>query len=323
MATTTFIIGNGFDLMLGLKTRYRDFYENIRAKNIHPDNRIYKAIAESPETWAHFELRLGEYTEYIGKLPEKDRKKESLKLHMELEEVYRDLAKYLKDQELKFSENNINIIFSANGFLSGLNEDQTNRIWASSKGVDIFNFITLNYTNTLDSVIENSSTHFNANSIRYSRPLHIHGDVTQDITLGVSDESQISSSLTGSEKEDLIKPVLINSMNDGRLRMLQETINNSKVIVLFGTSIGETDKYIWQFITSWLSYSTDRFLIIHQHDSTYTEDVRLISRTRRQFISNVQEKLLRFSAEDGNTIEGLKTRIFVVHNSTRLFVTRK
>lgn len=62
MATVTFIIGNGLDLSLGLRTTYKDFYKYVIAKKPKTNNRIYAAINDDPESWGDFEARLGEYT---------------------------------------------------------------------------------------------------------------------------------------------------------------------------------------------------------------------------------------------------------------------
>lgn len=322
MSNVTFIIGNGFDLSLGLKTSYRDFYKHVSSRNLHPNNRIYKAIAEAPETWADFEIALGKYTHYIDKLPESSRNKESLDLHGELEELRDDLANYLGQQEGSVDTMPSAPSFTYNCYFEELPTGQANVINGVLSPPQHIQFVTLNYTEALKKVL----TYIRAgltSPVTLSAPHTIHGTLTENLTLGVSDESQLSPSMSGAERDDLIKPSLIYSMNDGRMDTLLQMINSSSIIVLFGTSIGETDKYIWNFVNNWLAKSMSRYLIIHKHDETYTENVKRSSRIQKQFISSVQDKILLYSGLDGDGIASLRNRIFVIHNTKKLFSTKQ
>ena len=318
MANVTFIVGNGLDLSLGLKTSYRDFYEHIKSKRIHPENRIYKAIHESPESWADFELSLGVYTDYIDKLDVDDRKGESVKFHDELSELMDDLGNYLEGQQ-----NALDIFgtvkLNSAGYFAELKDGQSGKILAQLSGGKSYRFLSLNYTNSLETILNNSENGLKRYDISITRPMHIHGDLTDDLTLGVSDETQISRGLTGAEKDDLIKPELISSMNDGRMEALAELIDSSDIIVLFGTSIGETDKYIWQKVTDWLSNGKERYVVVHLYDTDYDAGVRRSSRRRKQFNSNAQDKLLRYSGQDGDGIDALKNQTYVVYNTQSFF----
>jgi hypothetical protein len=90
-----YIIGNGFDINLGLKTRYVDFYEYY--KTIPTKSPIVKIlkdnIGENFKNWSDLEKALGEYTENFNTIDE-------------FIEVYEDigdnLGDYLKEQEKDF-----------------------------------------------------------------------------------------------------------------------------------------------------------------------------------------------------------------------------
>ena len=61
----TYLIGNGFDLGLGLKTKFSDFYQHY-TKDRSTDPNIFalqEDIAKNIENWSDFELQLGRYTE--------------------------------------------------------------------------------------------------------------------------------------------------------------------------------------------------------------------------------------------------------------------
>lgn len=54
----TFFIGNGFDLNLGLKTRYENFYEYFQM-NSNEDNMIKGWINKKESLWSDLEEALG------------------------------------------------------------------------------------------------------------------------------------------------------------------------------------------------------------------------------------------------------------------------
>ena len=319
MPNITFIIGNGLDIAFDLKTQYRDFYAYVELNQPHPKNRIYKAIQDSPESWGDFELALGQYTRYVDNLAEKDIKKESILLHEELEEIRDDLADYITNEVEKNLISDSSRI-AVDGFYSGLVYGQKDKISTlMGQGMNQFDFITLNYTDTLERIIVNSQVSLNNYSIRRGPILHIHGDLTENMTLGVSEESQLSAIMSGAERDDLIKPSLIFSMNDGRIESMENMLQSSMIAVLFGTSIGETDKYIWERLVDWLKKNPGRYIIIHQHDDEYTENIPRSSRRQKQFTNRVKDNLLLHAGLDGDAMENLRDRIFVIFNSNKVF----
>ena len=60
MTRITFLIGNGFDLNVGLKTTCDDFYQYYIQKN--PNDLLAQAIQDNHAFWSDLELGLGRYT---------------------------------------------------------------------------------------------------------------------------------------------------------------------------------------------------------------------------------------------------------------------
>lgn len=61
----TFLVGNGYDLNLGLRTTYKDFYKNYVSKlglKVIENNILYDSISTDIEDWVDFETRLGLFT---------------------------------------------------------------------------------------------------------------------------------------------------------------------------------------------------------------------------------------------------------------------
>lgn len=81
-----FFIGNGFDINLGMRTRYSDFYEYY--KNIESKSSIVKELKEEIArgiiNWSDLELAFGKYTIKLKDLDEFD-------------EVYEDIVDNLAD----------------------------------------------------------------------------------------------------------------------------------------------------------------------------------------------------------------------------------
>ena len=60
----TFLIGNGFDCNLHMKSRFKDFLPYYCER--HPDSGIAKSMLMQSDLWSDMELQLGEYTECVS-----------------------------------------------------------------------------------------------------------------------------------------------------------------------------------------------------------------------------------------------------------------
>ena len=322
MATVTCIVGNGLDISLTLNTTYRAFYKYVKKNKLHQGNSIYAAIEkEDPEWWADFELGLGRFTNTIESITEKERVKWSQTLNKALDEIKRDLKIYIKEQNELADEHITNINFTKKSLYSGLESGQeanvTRRI--PSNDQTAINFITLNYTNVLEKIFPHYGRVVIGQDYYISNPVHhIHGSVSRRISLGVNDESQLSSYIDTDEKNYLIKPELIRLMNDERIEKMTELINISDVMVLFGVSLGATDQYIWNKVVDWLYRYTDRLLIIHH----YERGLDVSDLTERELLlltDRVKNKFLSYSPLDDEAKNDLKRKIYVIPNTSELF----
>ena len=65
----TFMIGNGFDVGLGLPSKYIDFFQTYvqDSKNKPPEiKQLSERIHANHKTWADFETQMGQYTHEVG-----------------------------------------------------------------------------------------------------------------------------------------------------------------------------------------------------------------------------------------------------------------
>ena len=326
MSKITFIVGNGLDLSLKLNTSYKAFYEYVKKHKLHPNNSIYKAIEkESPEWWADFELGLGRFTNTIEAVTEKERVKWSQTLNDELDEIKRDLKSYVREQNKLADEHIPNIQFTKESFYAGLETGQIanirQRIPVGSTSA--IRFVSLNYTDVLEKIFPRVGRAIAGLDYYIPSPVHhIHGSIDRKISLGVNDETQLSSYIDNVEKGFLIKPELIRMMNDGRIETLTQYINTSDIMVLFGVSLGATDRYIWNMVIEWLADS-NRILVIHHYergldvsDLTERQALLLTDRVQNKFLSHSS-----FDLEDEDKHQ-LKKKIYVIPNTTDLFTVR-
>lgn len=315
----TFIVGNGLDLAKGLDTRYSDFYAYVQSKVPKNKNQIYQAIADDPDTWSDFESALGEHTKTIEE--NFDRNEASENLHAAFDEVLEDLADYLSEQEVKGSDEASLYRMEYKDFYTGLLGESARRVDNLLGGVPYdANFVTLNYTRTLEKILYPVRNAIQRNGVNIRLIHHAHGELSQYITMGVSNESQISAALEGEARDDLIKPRLLQSMDDDRIVTTNNIIGNSDIIVIFGTSYGVTDEYLWKQVIDWLRISDKRMVILHDRNAAQAQRPTRNPARIKQLDNEAKSRLLDH-ADDVYEEEkvSLRSQILVVRNTQRLF----
>ena len=172
------IIGNGFDLNLGMKTSYRDFLKYYTTQKESNDNFLIKYInhkklnseSKSEENWYDIEYLLGEYS--------KDNPNDEIR--EEFIHLKNHLNEYLKNEDKRIIElNNFDYTFS----------EQFLRLFFSK--LDFTQFISFNYTNILFRIIYNFLP-----TSSFPNLIHqIHGKLGIDgenIVFGVNDKVKVS-----------------------------------------------------------------------------------------------------------------------------------
>ena len=259
-----YLIGNGFDLNLGMRTKYEHFYEyylsncedndSIHIKNLKED------ITKDKQNWSDLEEALGRYLNNIGI-------NEAIMLHSNL---IRHLSKYFTSEENKFIfDEKQNSIFHNYLVYPHLNNrllfvekeeiDDNMMKWRGNTWyVDI---ITFNYTKSIERLLGYNKdkrtpigTYIHKNtsySIILSEIEHIHGFSDERMILGVNDVSQIINDKLRNETRIInryVKSDCNNTYGWQHDEKCQKWINNATLICLFGLSFGETDKKWWEII---------------------------------------------------------------------------
>ncbi len=282
----TFLIGNGFDLNLGLDTSYSDFIKEYKKTKKGTDtlNKFRKHIKENEEMWSVAEVALGKFTAEF----ETGQGAEFSECH---EDFCNRLVGYLKRQEerinYEISKKKIEIAFSKINKIIDIfpPEEHTMlyELYKRKQNENIkFNFVTFNYTETLDKCIEilkqtpeSLGGHFyNRENFKHfvGDTIHVHGTLYNNMIFGVNDETQISKNdIFNCEDGDLYKGLLIKqtanaSYLENTDARVAKIISESHIIYIYGMSLGITDKLWWERICKWLNASSDRHLIIQKHN---------------------------------------------------------
>ena len=327
-----FIIGNGFDLRLGLPTGYPHFLNHYKEQN--PKHNIevktskeefFKFIGHvENEEWKDLEVSLGNFTSH---LTDKTR----------FLEFYRDinlsLVDYLSDIEEEAnstftdeqSEHLKQSLLTPYNYLNNREKELfKSRIEAGGLEASI---ISLNYTSFLETLCKShieigkySDIPDSPHIFRLNQIKHIHGRLTEkSILLGVDNEEQISNEdfrLDEDILDVMIKPR--GNENIGSLidRECQDLIKEADVIYIFGSSLGETDKMWWTAIKE--RFSNSQAIILY-----FVHDKNAISTlsTEMSFKRSARQQLIRALGLEGNEA-GYRDRILIALN-TAMFPEEK
>lgn len=293
-----FLIGNGFDINLGLKTRYIDFYNYYLDLDSKEDNSQVRKLKEHLKTnlssdgtyWSDLEIALGHYTTNFSSL-------EELELaYNDLNDKFRDFISKFDDEKLDLSNFNVeklkkSLAHPENCFCLAEKEmlRQFYSNWTNSNCY--VHIISFNYTNTLEQLlnfkepsIQLSNWPLNSNcKVILSKIIHIHGK--SDVPLiGLNDKSQIINPDLRENievQEYLIKPLLNQMQGHGLDRNAYQSIRNADVICIYGLSLGKTDAIWWDAIAETLHSQKARLILYTYDDEIPKFRPQLINRKKR------------------------------------------
>lgn len=292
-----YILGNGFDKAQGLKTSYPEFYEYLDKQEgsaLLQDLKLN--IKKDTKLWADMEEAFGKFTSEI------DTEENFQSLYFELSDC---LQEYLKSEDEKFipsvdlKSKFYTDFLSFGRYLGGLDRVRYNQfVGAYSDGADI-NVITLNYTNTLEKLLSintqdsNVSKIFNNNRILHNI-IHVHGGLDDAIIIGVDNEKQIANEkfrVNNNVKDLLVKIQSNHAMKFLKHEHCENFIKGANLVILYGTSLGNTDLRWWNLIGNELKRRNNIAIIQHLYHPNG------IKPTRRQLLAQIernhQNKLMR------------------------------
>ena len=320
----TYIIGNGFDVNLGLKTRYQDFYDYYQNQPSPSEEvkQLKANIDRNKENWADLELALGEYTSNF---------KDSNSAIEVLVDLCDHLTEYLKLQSLlipqsneKIKEEMLRCLANPNEFFLPTDKERIesyyyHRLPAHGK----ITILSLNYTPSIERILDykdNQPISIDSNDswlgygAEVHRILHPHHTLDDIILVGLNDESQIANqTLCNNEafKENFIKPACNKMLSSGNENQCSDVINNSDLFVVFGSSLGATDKLWWQKIANRM-VNSNSLLLLFIYNREMERTGRRLGSQKREIINNFVSQLEGYT---DTQIEDIKNKTLVSFNS--------
>lgn len=316
-----YIFGNGFDKAQGMATSYPEFYKYLQdnvTSGSHLLNQMIAEITEDRKLWSDMEERLGTFTDVSNNADEFG------DFYFELSEL---LQKYLTKENDKFQPTDKlktkfqDDFIKVNKYLGALDKDRFNRFVKKHNFAyrDIY-VITLNYTNTLEKILNlsDATTKSFGNNSTLRNIIHVHGLLGQSIIIGVDNETQIKNEEF--KKNDDIKDLMIKEqsnlvMKETRQIQCEALINNANVIILFGVSLGDTDARWWEIIGNNLVNRNNIAIIQHLYEPNAIRRTQLQKRGR---LERKQQKCLmqKMRIKEKNWSEDLTNRLFFTVNES-------
>lgn len=283
-----YLIGNGFDLNLGLKTKYSDFYDyylqldspNYNVAKLKTSIRKHKKT----ELWKDLEFALGQITrdydnvdDFIEALSDIS---DNLLAYVQSEQ---ERIKFNSDATKKFAE----YISWPSQYIPEAAIERIRRFqngWRTNEWkIDI---ITFNYTNIIDNLLKDKvgksiGLHNATYHIKLSSINHVHGLYNDTILLGVDNVEQIANEKFRTEQDLLeifVKPKANYAMELLMDEKCANLINNASLIVTFGLSFGPTDNIWWARLKNRMKKQNSRIIIFD-----YINDLDMSNNRRTRF----------------------------------------
>ena len=320
----TFLIGNGFDIGVGLPSKFVDFFpvyeKNSKGK---PDEirELANNIGKDYETWADFEAALGQYTAQFTP----DQKK---KIEKQVEDFLIDFGKYLKNQERNIRYRNKQDI--ANKMKKAIRDFYLSlqrlaaediRHIMSIYGTEsiTYNFVSFNYTNILekclntipDKIVATRKIGEKLIDDKIGKVIHAHGTYGDSPVMGVGDAQQIANKELSRDRwftDRFVKSDLCRRINNANDSDALFEINKSTIICIYGMSLGKTDIRWWKALMEWLSQDRNRRLVIFHYDENFSQAAPLY---RLDIEDDIIEKLDTFRDNKRVSMDSLRGKIHV------------
>ena len=321
----TFLIGNGFDINLGLKTKYTDFYDlYIKSNKERDENDSIKKFCniiendERYETWADFEAAFA---------------KNAFGSKNDVRDVLADFtikfADYLKTQiqlcdykpKDKIAEQLSHFLLKGYSYLE--NRDRKTIEGSYKKHateIITLNFVNFNYTDTLERLVTLFKRSHITNYIYNTKPIiNIHGKLNENIIIGIDSISQFKDYRLKDNKS-VEKYCVKREINElvGAANIENnyvETIEGSTIIYIYGISFGKSDQSRWNVITEWIKKDVSHKLVIYKYGVDYKKYDVAYSLKRLDRIDEYKDEYLEILGFEKDEFEQYHDQIFVIDST--------
>ena len=319
----TFMLGNGFDIGLGLDTSYESFYRDYCGntakdnKNIK-DFKEYLAKRQDEEVkkiidWSDFEIAFGQHSNDFRD----DQKKEYIE---RFEDFVIRFNEYIENKEKRVDYSNeeqigqmMKTAVTTYFHVRPADNAAIQAVYDSfPNSPREYNFVTFNYTKTIDECVEKLKKSIEKESHRrVGKVLHIHGYLEDTMIMGVNDPTQISNPIFAKD-EEIIREIVKPTQNaDARMnyeKQVMSVIDTSDIICVYGMSLGDTDKKWWVHLANWLTKGQRRTLVILKYDKDCNKSFPFQVRRKTD---EVLKRFLSFAELDDSAKENISKRVYI------------
>lgn len=332
----TFMIGNGFDLSCGMKSRYTDVCKKY-IKEKKSDTKVISLfkhdIKSDLKTWGDFEIAMAKYAE----------KASDEEAYIDCISNFREfMRKYLISEQKKVSSKLYeydclkgslfeiaNSIYERYYTVLLPSEKKAIQIQYEKSSSITYNAISYNYTRIFDLLWSYAfqNGYISSSWINRNEVIHIHGTLgdtgkKNDMTLGVDNINQFPLTSTISKKIQLafVKPFFNKQFQPDRLEETKKVIENSTVICLYGMSLGESDLSWKKMLVEWLELSKEHYFIYFDHETSQkkglhvTEEASIETETKKIIcaklgVSDSSDVIKRIFIPVGNDIFNIEQEL--------------
>ena len=319
MANAVHIIGNGFDLRMGMPTGYPSFlkfYEPLKAPNSEIEaikmrffQRMRLEEAKEKNKWADLEIALGAFT----------KEETNIELFKDFcRDANRELINYLKSVEMQSpipsgeeKEKFFQDLESPERYLRSSRLKQHFLNNAVTKDEVYSNIISFNYTSTIERLLDGytgKNSHINVK--------HIHRTLKNDYVLfGVNNVEQIENEEFRKDEDllDLIvKPKGNYELGENVDVECRNIISTGEIFYIYGTSLGITDQFWWDSIAK--RYENSNCIILYfdyvkEEEGVKRSDIEMAALERK-----IRSKVINAMGLPGRESD-YRERIYVVRNA--------
>lgn len=249
------VLGNGFDLNLGMPTSYRHFLKYFMASTAYDYSenivKLKSLINNDYDKWSDLEVALGEASSQFDDADD----------YIEaVEAVIQALSTYLSEVDKRFEptpdmvRKYFDDIENFDSYFDPKQQHSWNK-YLEAGYCDTnkweYDIMTFNYTSSVEKILRMAVEDLGGNVSAIKNIEHIHMTLEDGLLMGVNDESQIANRYFQSSypvKSTIIKPFVNREFDDGIDTKCRKMIGDADVILLFGVSLGKTDACWWQYI---------------------------------------------------------------------------
>lgn len=333
----TYLIGNGFDVNLGLPTKYTDYYKEYleEIKNIDVSDPKRSAIinfwkkleGHEYDKWADFEMAVAQ------NMDGDEKSVKAVLSHFTVK--FSDYLKRISQSYNCTDEVAEDFVdFIKNGYIHLQHKDKllVQRYQIGMRQDFNISIVSLNYTDCIEKILNTYNTKHNSLMISQIKPspnivysaiinkdvLHLHGTLETDnyVVIGIDSIQQFENdtlkSNISAEKYCVKRKVNESAGYIDREEKFNSLIGSSNIIYTYGVSFGKTDKSRWDKIRNWLCEDNKHILVVYKYKTHIADYISSYVPDMLDFIDEKKMEIMRDIGIDEKDFQKYLNQVFFI-----------